>query len=160
MAKKTIQLLFVAAFLSIFLLSILRRKTSVENTTEPPFIHDFINKTVNTNLTAAKKDTCKDFLLTHRNVYLDESLLKRMTEICLEKTNFRTDTIYHKDVLDPVLRNISCIDKKRKFLNELVPLAALASFPGSGNTWTRALLESITGIFIFINFLISFKLCQ
>ena len=28
-----------------------------------------------------------------------------------------------------------------------LPLMALASFPGSGNTWTRYLIEGATGVF-------------
>jgi hypothetical protein len=41
--------------------------------------------------------------------------------------------------------SIEC--KKRSFLARSSPLVALASSPGSGNTWLRFLLEQATGVF-------------
>ena len=41
-----------------------------------------------------------------------------------------------------------CGDLATQFSNvEKLPLVALASFPSSGNTWLRYLIEGITGIF-------------
>lgn len=37
--------------------------------------------------------------------------------------------------------------KERSFLNRNSPIVALISFPGSGNTWLRHLLEQATGIY-------------
>ena len=37
-----------------------------------------------------------------------------------------------------------------KFANPSLPTTALASFPGSGNTWIRHLIQEATGIFILI----------
>lgn len=36
---------------------------------------------------------------------------------------------------------------KRRFLDQRLPLVALVSFHGSGNTWLRYLLEQVTGVF-------------
>ena len=41
--------------------------------------------------------------------------------------------------------SIKC--KKRRFLDRSSPLVALASSPGSGNTWLRLLLEQAAGVF-------------
>ena len=37
--------------------------------------------------------------------------------------------------------------KSRAFLDRKLPIVALVSFPGSGNTWMRYLLEQATGVF-------------
>ena len=43
--------------------------------------------------------------------------------------------------------NTAVCHKNRHFLNRTSPIVALVSFPGSGNSWTRHLLEQATGIY-------------
>ena len=40
--------------------------------------------------------------------------------------------------------NVNCVQKKG-YMDPAGPVTALASFPGSGNTWTRQLLQEISG---------------
>jgi hypothetical protein len=46
--------------------------------------------------------------------------------------------------------SLSCETREPQFLNENRPIVALASFPGSGNSWMRQILESVTGRFKFL----------
>jgi hypothetical protein len=48
------------------------------------------------------------------------------------------------DYLKRNLKNFNCSQSLR-FLSAPRSLVALASFPGSGNTWTRQLIETATG---------------
>ncbi|XP_060567514.1 WSCD family member GA21586-like [Ruditapes philippinarum] len=61
----------------------------------------------------------------------DESALRKVVEVCLENK----EGSYTSNCQIPL-----------RYLSVAKPLVALASFPGSGNTWTRTLLETATGI--------------
>ena len=76
--------------------------------------------------------------------YLDEESLNRYHN-CVPQAN-------HNDH-----HTLSCTSQKNcgkarchkqlKFLNRTKPITALVSFPGSGNTWMRYLIEQATGVF-------------
>ena len=76
--------------------------------------------------------------------YLDEESLNRYHN-CIPQANRNDHQI------------LSCIGQKNcgkarcykrlRFLNRTKPITALVSFPGSGNTWMRYLIEQATGVF-------------
>lgn len=76
--------------------------------------------------------------------YLDENSLNRY-QSCVPQTNHKS----HK--------TLSCVNqndcgkahcyRRLRFLNRTKPITALVSFPGSGNTWMRYLIEQATGVF-------------
>ncbi|XP_037939203.1 WSCD family member CG9164 [Teleopsis dalmanni] len=62
------------------------------------------------------------------------------TELSFQNTNLPTK------IMDPTLELSSSIDTDTLPKDELSGLTALASFPGSGNTWLRYLIQQSTGI--------------
>lgn len=55
------------------------------------------------------------------------------------------DCVASKQALLMVRNQTQCY-KRRSFLNRTTPIVALVSFPGSGNSWVRHILEQSTGI--------------
>lgn len=94
-----------------------------------------------------KTEACKKLLYQYRNISLNDKFLQVLAEVCSVSGQDRTESIIDKQYLDGALRNVSCSTAKPKYLNQSGPYVALASYPGSGNTWTRVLLESITGVY-------------
>ena len=76
--------------------------------------------------------------------YLNEESLNRYHN-CMPQVN------HHDQLKLPCLSQNNCgkarCYRRLRFLNRTKPLTALVSFPGSGNTWMRYLIEQATGIF-------------
>ena len=75
--------------------------------------------------------------------YLDEVSLNRYHDCTPHENshNHLTSCGGQKNCANPL-----CY-KKLRFLNRTKPITALVSFPGSGNTWMRYLIEQATGVF-------------
>ena len=61
------------------------------------------------------------------------------------ETHIKSRMYAHAHRREVTFTRTSCTDVKFSSINHL-PATALASFPGSGNTWTRHLLELATGM--------------
>ena len=76
--------------------------------------------------------------------YLNEESLNRYHN-CVPQAN------HHDHVISSCLKQKNCgkahCHRRLRFLNRTKPITALVSFPGSGNTWMRYLIEQATGIF-------------
>ncbi|XP_045205801.2 WSCD family member GA21586-like isoform X2 [Mercenaria mercenaria] len=88
--------------------------------------------------------SCKEALNAYQFQEANGNSLKELMKTCLEDgvdLNGNIDYIY----LKRNLINFSC-PQSWKYLSAPKPLVALASYPGSGNTWTRELIETATGL--------------
>ena len=101
--------------------------------------------TKNNNRILSGKNDCQRFLYDNLNNAFNNSVFKKLEKKCSEsktkKIKFRVDKLF----LGNIIENTTCLSKKMKYSTKKLPLIALASFPGSGNTWTRILIENITG---------------
>lgn len=109
--------------------------------------NDTITKSNNTEALGYK--TCTAFLQESLNIVIDDAFFKKLAKYCFTNNTGQNnmEQFFDADFLRNHLANTSCEARKLHFLENPKPLVALASFPGSGNTWTRELLEAITGIY-------------
>ncbi|XP_045196577.2 WSC domain-containing protein 2-like [Mercenaria mercenaria] len=91
-------------------------------------------------------DTCNSFLRKNLKEQITEAHLKRLIDICKADGYLNDLEEFDMPVLNEILNNLKCLSKPKKFFKSTKPLVALASFPGSGNTMTRGILETVTGI--------------
>lgn len=87
---------------------------------------------------------CKTLVLNYRYKRVTEHRLKTLVGNCKKHI---TDGFLSSNILKDTFEDFedSC-PKQWKFLEKPRPLVALASYPGSGNTWNRELIETTTGI--------------
>ena len=84
-----------------------------------------------------ERNKCKEFIQNNLNVQVTDSNLHSLLMVC--KTNKIRNA-----VINEIVGNIEC--NPNVSLSEIKkPLVALASFPGSGNTMTRRIVEILTG---------------
>ena len=87
--------------------------------------------------------SCKQYftaLPTNENKTLEPASIQRFDSI--ERVQF-----YSRKELQ--VNRTSCL--QRNISQDVLPLTALVSIPGAGSTWTRHLIESITGKYLSIN---------
>lgn len=79
-------------------------------------------------------------------VYYTDS--QRFTYACQRELLHKLEHFarYNQTVPIPTSRNQTC-PRQLQRPREPLPLTALLSFPGSGNTWTRHLLQQLTGLY-------------
>jgi hypothetical protein len=97
-----------------------------------------------------KKDTIMTFGGCSRAVNVNQykivkkwALLK-LIYVCFKNGVYLKGSKSNYDFLKHSLMNFNC-SKSLRFLSAPRSLVALASYPGSGNTWTRQLIETTTG---------------
>ncbi|XP_053406089.1 uncharacterized protein LOC128559085 isoform X2 [Mercenaria mercenaria] len=85
--------------------------------------------------------------LIQQNLYenVTDKLLKNMMNKCFLTGIMHKTVLFNISFIEEFVQNFSC--PSAKYLSTQRPLVALASYPGSGNTWTRELIEAITGTF-------------
>ncbi|XP_060575744.1 sialate:O-sulfotransferase 1-like [Ruditapes philippinarum] len=78
----------------------------------------------------------------HDNQYkiVEESSLKALLRLC------SNNSVNLNSFLREKMKTFIC-NQSPEFLSTSRPLVALASYPGSGNTWTRQLIETATGYY-------------
>ena len=94
-------------------------------------------------------------------VLMDEDVLERAVNYGLPKhyAIFKENKIaqYHNQTIKKVSKS-DC--RVIRYSNANLPMTSLASFPGSGNTWVRHLLQQATGMILFENFLKCLSVCE
>jgi hypothetical protein len=88
---------------------------------------------------------CQNFIYDNLNNYLNNTVFESLKRKCSGKKVKRIPFRLDKSLLSKNIQNVQCPTSKMDYLTKKSPLVALASFPGSGNTWTRVLLERVTG---------------
>ena len=84
---------------------------------------------------------------------VNNATLVTMFEVCLDAGNTNTEIdseAFNALFQHRIFNNIKCEPITPTFSNVSTEKVALASFPGSGNTWARHLIEQITGELICI----------
>lgn len=96
------------------------------------------------NQTTVIREDCRMLLQQVRNREVTDTSLQTLLVNCHDHIR---DGLFQSEFLGEVLKDFEekC-SSKRQFLAEARPLIALASYPGSGNTWNRELIEATTGI--------------
>ena len=93
---------------------------------------------------------CSKIVHHYAHSAVNNNALVTMFKPCLDDVNtteINTETfnaLFQPRIFD----DIKCESVVPTFSNVSTEKVALASFPGSGNTWTRHLIEQITGEFI------------
>ncbi|XP_053390572.1 WSC domain-containing protein 1-like [Mercenaria mercenaria] len=88
---------------------------------------------------------CVPLIQQHLYENVTDKLLKNMITKCFHSSIMKNPVLFNISFIKEFVKNFSC--PSPKYLNTPRPLVALASYPGSGNTWTRELIEAITGTF-------------
>lgn len=76
---------------------------------------------------------------------INDRILKEEFDICIKDYVTLNDSTSIKNFLQQNVETIYC-SMPLKTLEVPRPYVALASYPGSGNTWTRLLIERATGM--------------
>lgn len=104
---------------------------------------------VSSSVTNKLLTICKELLLKYINVPLSDTLLKLLSAQCvpIENLNDMHSIIFDNQFVERSFKYINCsMMSKLHFLDVPRPLIALISFPGSGNTWTRQIIEYVSGM--------------
>lgn len=123
--------------------------TSTEETTLPTDNNlkvNFASKEDSYSLTSNSSELCHDLM----NEQMTDATVMEFYRACVQ--NIDTDSInlgsgLFKEMFSAkIFEGTVCEEKERSYISGQ-DLVALASFPGSGNTWARILLEQMTGSF-------------
>jgi hypothetical protein len=86
---------------------------------------------------------CSQAIHNNQHQIVEESSMKALLQLCSK------DSVNLNIFLRDKMKTLNCIQTP-EFLSTARPLVALASYPGSGNTWTRQLIETATGKMILL----------
>ncbi|XP_045205635.2 WSCD family member CG9164-like [Mercenaria mercenaria] len=89
--------------------------------------------------------SCKEAVTAYQFKKVNGNSLKGLVKTCMENGINLSDNRFKFDYLKRNLMGFSC-SQSWEYLRVPKPLVALASYPGSGNTWTRELIETTTGL--------------
>jgi hypothetical protein len=84
------------------------------------------------------REGCSQAIHNSQYKIVEESSLKALLRLCLN------NSVNLNSFLREKMKTFNC-NQSPEFLSTSRPLVALASYPGSGNTWTRQLIETATG---------------
>lgn len=113
-----------------------------------PVISNNRNNESNVLLDTSSNTSCKHLLLRYLDVPIDDKLLSMLPQQCFSKDKSSDKLAKILDIfVGSNLKELQCSMSIPTFLDVPRPLVALASFPGSGNTWTRLILEALTGMY-------------
>ncbi|XP_045215816.1 WSCD family member CG9164-like [Mercenaria mercenaria] len=86
---------------------------------------------------------CVPMIQQNLHEEVTDTLLKNVITKCMHSGVIAKPVLFNMSVIKEFMSNLSC--PSATFLKTPRPLVALASYPGSGNTWTRELIEVVTG---------------
>ncbi|XP_045208456.2 WSC domain-containing protein 1-like [Mercenaria mercenaria] len=89
--------------------------------------------------------SCKLLLNRYQHVNVRDSLLRKVVNLCSREGTSCIDNRFKINYLKRNLWTFNCT-QTWEYLRAPRPLVALASYQGSGNTWTRELIETATGL--------------
>lgn len=94
-----------------------------------------------TEIIDSRKSSCNNLVQEYQYLNVTDNLLAKLQGTCSKN---KTGNMLSNSFLEESILKLTC-PRSAGWMDVKRPLVALASYPGSGNTWTRQLIETITG---------------